>query len=158
MNLSSYPYTPSESFLDFIFESEGPKGKIKKVVRYSLQNANGVSYCNLGFGDLNLETGKFENLIISDNKDRSKILATAAATVLAFTEPFPDMMVYARGSTPVRTRLYQIGISTHWKQVKQHLVVFGYAKGKWEPFKKAVNYDAFFVLCKKFILLNKTEV
>jgi hypothetical protein len=43
--------------LEFEFESDGPKGKIKKVVRYSPQNANGITDFNLGFGDLNPKTG-----------------------------------------------------------------------------------------------------
>ncbi len=85
MHLERYQYTRSKTFLDFEFESEGPKGKITKIVRYSLQNANGISYCNLGFGDLNTATGKIDDLVISNNKDRSKILATVAATVLEFT-------------------------------------------------------------------------
>lgn len=64
-------------------------GKIKKVVRYSLQNANGISYFNLGFGDLNKEAGTIDDLAISDNNDRDKILATVSATVLEFTKRFP---------------------------------------------------------------------
>jgi hypothetical protein len=157
MNLERYPYTVSKTFLDFEFESEGPKGKIKKIVRYSLQNANGITYCNLGFGDLNPNTRKIDDLVISNNKDRSKILATVAATVLAFTEQFPDIMVYAEGSTPVRTRLYQIGIITHWKQIRPFLEVYGYAGGEWMKFRKTINYEAFIVLRKKSKLHYKTR-
>lgn len=32
--------------LDYEFESEGPKGKIKKLVSYVPQNARGVTYFN----------------------------------------------------------------------------------------------------------------
>ncbi len=110
MNLERYEYYTNETFLDFEFASEGPKGKIKKVVRYSPQNANGITYFNLGFGDLNKETGKIDDFAISNNKDRDKILATVAATVLEFTDHFPDVMVYAKESTLARTRLYQMGI------------------------------------------------
>ncbi len=108
MNLERYEYYANETFLDFEFESEGPKGKIRKVIRYSPQNANGITYFNLGFGDLNEETGKINDFATSNNKDRDKILATVAATVLEFTENFPDVMVYAKGSTLARTRLYKL--------------------------------------------------
>jgi hypothetical protein len=54
MNLERYTFLTNESFVDFEFESYGPQGKIKKVVRYSPQNANGITYFNLGFGDLSL--------------------------------------------------------------------------------------------------------
>jgi len=53
MNLNAYKFLASDTFLDFEFESNGPKGKVRKIVRYSLQNAGGITYFNLGFGDLN---------------------------------------------------------------------------------------------------------
>ena len=46
MNLNGYTYVISDTHLDFEFESEGPKGKIKKIVRYSPQNAAGITYFN----------------------------------------------------------------------------------------------------------------
>src|SRR5438045_5503759 len=98
MNLSRYRYKTNESFLDYEFYSEGPRGKIKKVVRYSPQNAEGVTYFNLGFGDWNDVKKKIDDLAITGNQDRDKILATVAATVLEFTGHFPDIPVYAQGS------------------------------------------------------------
>lgn len=149
MNLERYDFSTNETFLDFEFESEGPKGKIKKIVRYSPQNANGRTYFNLGFGDLNGETGKIDDRSVSNNKDRDKVLATVAATVLAFTQHFPDVMVYAKGSTPSRTRLYQMGIIANWNEIEPLIEVFGFANGQWERFSKNVNYEAFLVLHKK---------
>jgi hypothetical protein len=146
MNLKKYKYSASDTYLDFEFDSEGPKGKIRKIVRYSPQNAAGITYFNLGFGDLNQKTGKIDDLTISDNRDREKILATIAATVLEFTKHFPDVMVYAKGSTPARTRLYQIGISANLNEIDPLLYVYGYEQYKgWQPFRKNVNYLAFLV-------------
>jgi len=149
MNLERYDFSTNETFLDFEFESEGPKGKIKKIVRYSPQNANGITYFNLGFGDRNEETGKIDDRSVSNNKDRERVLATVAATVLAFTQHFPDVMVYAKGSTQSRTRLYQMGIVANWDEIEPLLEVFGFANGQWERFSKNVNYEAFLVLRKK---------
>ena len=146
MNLNTYKFLASDTFLDFEFESNGPKGKVRKIVRYSPQNAGGITYFNLGFGDLNPKTGKIDDLAITNNQDREKILATIAATVLEFTQHFPDVMVYAKGSTPARTRLYQIGISANWSEIEPLLHVFGYEQNNsWQPFRKNVNYEAFLV-------------
>jgi hypothetical protein len=146
MNLEKYKYRASDTYLDFEFESEGPRGKVTKIVRYSPQNAGGITYFNLGFGDLNPKTRKIDDLVITNNQDREKILATIAATVLEFTGRFPDVMVYAKGSTPARTRLYQIGISANWNEINPLLYVYGYEQDKsWQPFRKNVNYQAFLV-------------
>ena len=146
MNLKCYRYYTSETSLDFEFDSEGPKGRIRKVVSYSPQYAGSIRYFNLGFGDLNKATGKIDDLAVTDNQDREKVLATVAATVLEFTRQFPDAMVYATGSTPARTRLYQMGISANLPQVAPLLYVYGYEQNKgWEPYQKNVRYDAFLV-------------
>lgn len=86
---------------------------------------------------------------VSNNHDTDKVLATVAATVLEFTACFPDMPVYATGSTPGRTRLYQMGISANWQHIAPLLHVWGFTKGGWEPFKRGVNYQAFMALRKK---------
>ncbi|MBX2922904.1 MAG: hypothetical protein KF746_11970 [Chitinophagaceae bacterium] len=148
MNLDRYSFTTNGSHLDFEFESEGPNGKIKKVVRFSPQNAHGKTYFNLGFGDVNPETGSVDDLSKSNNGDREKILATIAHIVLMFTEHFPDVVVYAQGSTPSRTRLYQIGIANNFNEIEQMLIVYGFADGGWRKFERGVNYDAFLVARK----------
>jgi hypothetical protein len=146
MNLKPYKYSRSDTHLDYEFESTGPNGKIRKIVRYSPQNANGITYFNLGFGDLNPRTGKIDDLVTTNNRDRQKILATVAATLLEFTGHFPDAMVYAKGSTPARTRLYQMGISANWEEIEPLLYVYGFDQDKgWQPFRRKVNYQAFLV-------------
>ncbi len=149
MDIEKYDYVINEMLLDYEFESDGPRGKIKKLVSFVPQNVGGTTYFNLGFGDLIVETGKINDLSVSDNKDTQKILATIAATVLEFTNHFPDMMVYARGSTPARTRLYQMGITANLTEIEPLLKVFGFINGKWQPFEKNVNYEAFLALRKK---------
>ena len=134
--------------MDFEFESDGPRGKIKKGITYTLQNEGGFVHYNLGFGDLDEYTGEVNDLSISNNGDRDKILATVAATVLKFTENVPDALVYAEGSTPVRTRLYQMGIASNLEDINCFLQVYGLVEGKWYVFEKNVNYEAFIVLRK----------
>ena len=149
MNLDRYQFQTNASYLDFEFESDGPNGKIKKVVRFSPQNANGVTYFNLGFGDLNPITGAVDDLSKSNNNDRDKILATIASIVLEFTAHFPDVMVYAQGSTSSRTRLYQMGIAANWNEIVPIMHVYGYRDNTWQRFEKQVNYEAFLVMRKQ---------
>jgi hypothetical protein len=107
-----------------------------------------TTYFKLGFGDLNTTTGAISGLTKSNNGDREKILSTIARIVLIFTEHFPDVMVYAQGSTAARTRLYQMGIASNLEEIENVLTVYGYAEGDWRRFEKQVNYEAFFVVRK----------
>ncbi len=74
MNVDKYAFSNSDTLLDFEFCSEGPKGTIKKVVRFSPGNAGGRTYFNLGFGDLNAENGTIDDLSRLNNNDRDKIV------------------------------------------------------------------------------------
>lgn len=144
MNLDTYAYTISGDHLIYTFDSYGPNGKIRKIVQYIPRNATGITFFNLGFGDLNTVTGKIDDRSISNNFDKEKVLATVAATVLDFTRKFPDAFVYAEGSTPARTRLYQMGISAKWNEVSSLLQVYGYVfDDGWQPYEKNINYIAF---------------
>ena len=153
MNLETYKYSSGDNLLDFEFNSEGPRGKVIKAVRYMPMKVDGIVYFNLRFGDLNQKTGKVDDLAVTNNLDREKIRAIIAATVLECTRHFPDIMKYAQGSTRVRTRLYQIGISANWDKIDALLDVYGYEQDRgWQPFRKNVNYLAF--LAKRKEVLN----
>lgn len=116
------------------------------MVRFSPQNADGTTYFNLGFGDFDPSTGAISDLSKSNNGDREKILATIAKIVLVFTDHFPDVMVYAQGSTEARTRLYQMGISNNLTEISEKLEIYGYSLHEWHKFEKHVNYEAFMVI------------
>jgi len=65
---------------------------------------------NLTFGDWKEDINWIDDQIITDNKDRRKVLATVAAIVVTFMEENPNAIVFATGRTPARTRLYRMGI------------------------------------------------
>ncbi|MFT4156174.1 DUF6934 family protein [Parafilimonas sp.] len=148
MNLDKYEYMMDETLLNFQFESLGPNGRVLKVIVVTPQNSNGVTYFNLAFGDWDKAQQKLDDLSITNNNDREKVLATVAAVVLEFLNNFPDMMVYAEGSTPSRTRLYQIGIASQYEKISSLLHVYGFVNGQWEEFRKGYNYEAFLVSLK----------
>jgi hypothetical protein len=100
-----------EHFL-YEFYSEGPRGSIKKTVIYSQIEDN---FFNLAFGDWNETLNKLDDSIRTNNGDRDKVLTTVASTAIDFTDRFPDAEIFTEGSTPARTRLYQMGINDNLK-------------------------------------------
>ena len=144
MDLKRYPYFSNNNFLDYEFYSDGPKGKIKKVVRFTKVFEDSTIY-NLGFGDVDEENGRFDDNIITNNEDRDMVLATVANTIIDFTNYYGDHYIYAEGSTPARTRLYQIGIANLWDEISLYFEVYGLANDSWHKFEKNVTYEAFLV-------------
>lgn len=150
MNFERYDYKANESFLDYEFYSEGPKGVIKKVVRFTLVSLPSFNYYNLGFGDWNEEEQRIDDFVISNNQDAERVLATVAATVMDFTTCYPGVVVYAEGSCPVRTRRYQMGINKHWSEINPFFEVYGLVENQgFLPFEHGRNYRAFVVKRKK---------
>ena len=149
MNLSYYDYLISEDFLSYYFCSEGPNGNIRKVILFSRVSLEGGDYFNLAFGDVD-ETGILNDFVISNNHDAEKVLATVARAVIKFTNFYPDALVFAEGSTPSRTRRYQMGINKFWKEIEPDFKVFGLLRNEgFEPFKSGKNYIGFAVTRKK---------
>jgi len=147
MNLPIYQYRTNESHLDYEFISEGPKGRIKKVVRF-LQISDDVY--NLGFGDLDEVTREISDTVITNNKDSLKVLATVASTIYDFYGEYPHRRVFVKGNTLARTRLYRIGITNNWKEINMDFEVYGLENGEWELFQFRRNYEAFLIQPKEF--------
>ena len=150
MNFERYHYKASECFLDYEFYSKGPKGVIKKVVRFTLVSMQSFSYYNLGFGDWNEDEQRIDDFVISNNQDAERVLATVAATVMDFTANYPNVVVYAEGSSVARTRRYQMDINKYWAEINIHFDVYGLIENQgFRPFKQGYNYTAFVVKRKK---------
>lgn len=138
-----YALDADDEFMVFEFISTGPRGEISKLIQYSQTEKKNIY--NLGFGDKDLETGSFDDQVISNNGDSQKILATVAETVYTFTEQYPGVRIFATGSTRARTRLYRIGITNNLTEILQDFELYGLRNGKWEEFSKGVEYQAFLV-------------
>lgn len=155
MNLDRYDLTVGESQMIFEFTSEGPKGTTKKVVIYSKTHLH--NFYNLGFGDKDNETGFVDDLAVTNNGDRLKVLATVAATVVVFSNQFPDASIFATGSTKARTRLYRIGIGSIFEEIKLNFDVYGLLNNEWLPISKNVEFEGFLIR-KKLNLQNEKAV
>lgn len=145
MNLDHYDLYPGSGNFYYEFYSEGPKGRIRKLIQFHLvQDSPDVVY-NLGFGDWVDETGDVDDLAVSNNNDRKRVLSTVAQAVLAFTRKHKNAFIVAKGSTPSRTRLYQMGIAEFYYDIESLFHVSGRIGSRWLAFEKGKNYDAFLI-------------
>jgi hypothetical protein len=142
MHLQRYTYKTNESYLDYEFLSVGPRGTVRKVIRFT-QIRTGIF--NLGFGDLDEETGEISDTIVTNNNDSRKVLATVAATVHDFTLQYPGAVIIAKGSTHSRTRLYRMGITNNWAGISPDFEIFGLKGLLWELFEAGNDYEAFLI-------------
>jgi hypothetical protein len=148
MTIAHYDYLVSKDYMEYEFFSEGPKGKIRKAILFKRIKLQGRPVFNLAFGDMD-ESGILSDLVVSDNHDAEKVLATVAHAVIKFTIVHPHALVYAEGSTPARTRRYQMGINKFWKEIEPDFKVFGLLKdGNFESFRYGINYMGFAVTRK----------
>jgi hypothetical protein len=143
MNFDRYPLTIGETSMVYQFASEGIRGQVIKLVIFSQTHLH--NFYNLGFGDKNEITGLIDDEVVTNNGDSVKVLATVASTLYAFTDKFPDAMIFATGTTKARTRLYRMGISNNIETIELDFEVFGLINEKWHPFVKEVEFEAFLV-------------
>jgi hypothetical protein len=148
MKLEGYNVEKDRYELVYWFYSEGPKGRIKKTIRFQHKPLYGRNFFNLAFGDSDGSTDRMNDLVISNNGDHLKVLYTVAAVVREFINCWPNAIIQIQGSTSSRTRLYQMGISSFWQEIIKEFEVYGELGQNWEPFKKGINYKRFLVFKK----------
>ena len=110
MNLEKYDQITVYDNYTYEFHSIGPKGRVRKMVKFQPIEGASNNFFNLYFGDFIESTGKMDDLCVSNNNDRNKVLLTIAAIVHDFMKSRPTAFILAVGSTNARTRLYQMSI------------------------------------------------
>ena len=141
-----YSFNKFSEIVTYRFQSEGPKGPIKKEVRFRLITEKNFSIYNVGFGDI--ISGKenyIDDRIVSNNGDQKKILIAVTEIIIEFTQARPDAFVLIKGSTESRTRLYQMWMAKLFERIDPHFLILGEVKKHWFPFKKGINYDSFLI-------------
>ncbi|MDR6807574.1 hypothetical protein J2Y45_004774 [Dyadobacter sp. BE34] len=143
MNQEKYDLSIEEDCHMFRFISEGPQGRIEKVIAF--KPISGVEGCfyNLSFGDWDELTQSLDDSVVTNNLDTIKVLATIAQAVDSFFLVKPEAVIFASGSSSARNRLYQMNIQKYLPEIKKRFFIRGRRNKKWQPFKKGVNYDAF---------------
>jgi hypothetical protein len=141
MKTEKYHLKSESKFTRFEFVSEGPKGAIRKLIEF--QETTNPDVFNLAFGDLNPETQEIDDLSVSDNGDTEKVLATVVNAVYTFFNNYPDLFVYATGSTKARTRLYRMGIVRFYDEMKKDFYLYGQIGDDFVEFEIGTDYDGF---------------
>jgi len=142
MNESVYPIKFSKKKKIYRFKSVGRNGIILKVVRFTEIQDN---IFNLGFGDFDEKSQSIHEKEISGNGDMVKVLATVISITELFLNENPDVWIYIEGSTPTRTRLYQIAISKFLEYFELKFEIYGSINGVYESFQKNVQYESFLI-------------
>lgn len=138
MHLDKYPLKANYNYKKFTFFSEGPNGKIKKVVKFEKMFGNRY---NLSLGDWDIRRKGTATMARTNNRDRDKVLATIAMAVVEFMDHYPDSIVFVRGDVSSKTRLYQMGINKHLKEIGEMYQIKGMYAYMWEPFRAGRNYQ-----------------
>lgn len=144
MNLEKYPLEAQATLTIFEFVSEGSKGPIPKLIQF--QQINRSNMYNLAFGNKNDDTGEIDDLAVSNNGDTDKVLATVVSAVYAFFEKYPQASVYATGSTKARTRLYRMGISRFYEEMRQDFDLYGQLGDEFYEFEVGIEYVGYLAL------------
>ena len=122
MDRPSYGFEYSPAYKLYSFISEGDKGSITKLVQFQFVEDNTF---NLAFGDWNEDLGGIDDMVVTDNGDMEKVLATIIQITAKFLMSNHRSSVQFTGSTPVRTRLYQMIVSTNYESISLQFEVWG---------------------------------
>jgi hypothetical protein len=141
MKVEKYHLKSESKFTRFQFVSEGPKGAIRKLIEF--QETTNSQIFNLAFGDYNPLTNKIDDLAVSDNGATEKILGTVVTALYAFFNEFPTVFVYATRSTKARTRLYRMGITKFYDQMKEDFYLYGQIGDNFPKFEIGIDYEGF---------------
>ncbi len=146
LDIPRYDYFVCASGREYFFESVGHRGLIQKIAFF---DAISNHVYNLGFGDLDEETGEVSDTVVSGNGDAERVLGTLAHIIHDFTGRHPEAVVFIKGSDAIRTRWYQMHIRSHWETINTVFDVCGFRNNRWEPFTNGKNYEAFIARRKK---------
>jgi hypothetical protein len=146
MNLDTYDLISDSNQEVFEFESIGLKGKIQKLVLFKETSFSGIY--NLGFGDIDPETGYIDDKVVSDNGDGEIVLSTVVSTIHKFFDKHPHAQIYLSGSTKSRTRLYRIAINKYFELFSSKFEIMGELETHFERFTKNKEYQGFLIKLK----------
>ena len=125
----------------FFFISKGPRTIAKQVI---YAETTLPEFFNLALADVE-EDGSQNFYSVRNNGDLERIMATVAQTLLVFFRTYPSAKVAFTGSTPARTRLYQIILAREIQAVATDFVLSGVKNNNLEDFRPNRDYDGFVI-------------
>jgi len=141
MKVEKYQLKSESNLTTFEFISEGPRGLIRKKIQF--QWTRTPNLYNLAFGDTNPETGEIDDMVVSNNADSEKVLATVISAVYAFFDKRPGAYVYATGSSDACTQLYKTGITKFYEQIMNDFYLNGQVGDEFYDFEDGTEYNGF---------------
>jgi hypothetical protein len=117
--------------MEFHFESVGPNGTIRKIVKFTFY---GKQLCSLAFGD-QIEGG-FDDEVISDNDDMRKIMQTVVNITIFFSCIHAECKIVIQPVDRKRKLLYNRIFQVFETEVFRYYEVEGFLiqEKKREPF------------------------
>jgi hypothetical protein len=148
-----YPFRASEDYLFYYFESRSEERTIAKAIEFAQIGQN--TY-NLAFGDL-ADNGDLDDLVVSNNGDMQKIIATVAQVIVTFLGAYYSKQIYFTGSSPARTRLYRAILNKEIDNWSDVFDIKGVSNSGLVSFPTQVDCDAFLIKRINFDYETKTE-
>ncbi len=136
-----YPFEASEDYLSFWFESCSSGCRIQKSVEFE---EIGVDLYNLAFGDMD-KKGQLNDMVVSNNGDMRKVLATVVKTALAFFEMYPERSIYFSGNSSSRNRLYRAILTRDIENWSGVFEVQGIMQGMPVQFSQNMDFEGFLI-------------
>jgi hypothetical protein len=139
-----YPYYPLKQKAHYIFESEGVKGSVFKIVALTLSDNN---IWNLGFGDLKPD-GFVNDSIITNNQDAAKVIRTVAKIAIDFLVQNPESIIEIKPVDDKRKRLYNSVFQRYYNDIEPNFNLLGFLGDNEEPYSPLKSYDRFTITFK----------
>jgi hypothetical protein len=154
MDIEKYEFlggeNPDTKQIAYYFESVSEHKIIKKGV-YFQPKSTAFEY-NMALGDVNDKTGEPDFLVMSNNGDLTKIMATIFGIGIDFFKKYPNSIVYFLGNKTRKTKIYHWIISKHLTEISQYFEVYGVLFTKErdvEEFNPESVYRSFVIASKK---------
>lgn len=147
--MSINPYQNIETASDYQvyeFDSVG-KVTLRKRAKFEIIDEDDQLY-NLALCTV-LADGTEDCSSASKNGDMDTVLETAAQIALIYSNKFPERKIFLRGSDPLRSRKYQIGINAHLRPLSDAFEIEGVMINEEneitlvEPIQQGKNYQGF---------------
>lgn len=141
MSNEFYDYSSYNLGKLYFFQSLGLKGKIVKVVKFSLIAPDRY---NLGLADF--EKGKLQDEVVSNNFDVRKVLSTVAEIIKHFTLENPQRTVVILATESRRAKIYNAVFNRREAEINQDFLIFGINEDdSEEPYDSRKSYKGFIV-------------
>jgi hypothetical protein len=132
----------ASSSLSYTFVSKGKRGEILKGVFFEEVFEN---IYNLALVDYDPETKQWSDEVASDNGDIVKIMATVVVVISEFLNEQPERIVYFKGNTPIKQKLYNRIMNNYSKELLHEFIVWGGNEDEREELIVGKEYQSFYI-------------